>query len=90
MIWKERQSLDDCPEESGWYRIMVSGDSELIDGHYIYSFDDYETWAYFTKASPDEFEDFIGGYKGSFCGTHDEENETIFAYVGPFVIPPRI
>jgi hypothetical protein len=57
---------------------MTSGDSESIDGHQIYAFDDYETWAYFT---PDE-------EGGNFVGIHDEDNYVIFAYCGPFVTPP--
>lgn len=57
---------------------MVSGDSESIDGHTIYAFDDYETWAYFTPHEEDT---------GSFAGVHDEDEYTIFAYCGPFNFP---
>jgi hypothetical protein len=76
-LWRTRENETDFPEADGWYRVMVSGDSESIDGHTIYSFDDYETWAEFKKHEDG----------GSFVGTHDEEAHTIFAYCGPFVFP---
>lgn len=75
--WKNRET-DEAPTKQGLYRIMVSGDSESIDGHTIYLFDDYETWGEWTK-------DEEGG---SFKGEHDEEDFTIFAYYGPIIIPP--
>jgi hypothetical protein len=75
--WHTRESETDFPEVSGWYRVMVSGDSESIDGHTIYAFDDYETWAQFTKHEDG----------GSFVGEHDEDEHTIFAYCGPIVFP---
>lgn len=87
MQWVHRNTKDDVPTESGVYRVMVSGDSESVDGFTIYDFGDYETWAIFTRASPDEYEDFPGGYKGTFTGDHDEEDETILAYCGPIVWP---
>lgn len=65
------------PTAEGHYRVMVSGDSESIDGHVIYSFEAYEAWAFFV---PDE----DGGY---FKGDHDEEDFTIFAYFGPIDFP---
>lgn len=75
--WITRENKKSFPEIEGWYRVMVSGDSETIDGHTIYAFDDYETWAQFTKHEDGE----------SFVGMHDEDEYTIFAYCGPFVIP---
>jgi hypothetical protein len=77
MEWVTRESRKDFPTKAGWYRVMVSGDSESIDGHVIYSFEDYETWAYFEPNEDD----------GSFRGMHDEDEYTIFAYYGPIVIP---
>jgi len=65
------------PTEAGIYAIMVSGDSEYVDGHCVYSFGDYETFGSF---NPDED-------GGSFVGDHDEEDFTIFAYYGPIIIP---
>ena len=76
--WITRESKNDFPEVSGWYRVMVSGDSEAIDGFTIYAFDDYETWAHFTQHEDG----------GSFVGIHDEGEHTIFAYCGPFTFPP--
>ncbi len=75
------------PPAGGWYRVMISGDSETIEGHTIYEYSDYETWGYWTPAAPWEFEDFEGGYKGSWTCTHDEEGDWIFAYCGPFNPP---
>ena len=72
------------PTEEGWYRVMIHGDSESIDGHTIYDFPDYETWAYWTPADQAECEDFDGGYKGSWMCTHDEDGDWVFAYCGPF------
>jgi hypothetical protein len=76
--WVHRIDRGTFPEADGWYRVMVSGDSESIDGHTIYSFDDYETWAQFTKHEDGD----------SFIGIHDEDEYTIFAFCGPFIIPP--
>lgn len=87
MKWHDRASKDDFPATTGWYRVMISSDSESIDGHQIYAYPDYETWAHFSKADNDEYEDFENGYKGMFVGAHDEENDMIFAWYGPFLIP---
>lgn len=76
--WITRNTDEDFPEVDGWYRVMVSGDSESIDGHTIYAFDDYETWARFWR-------DEDGN--GSFVGTHDEDEHCIFAYCGPIYFP---
>ncbi len=65
------------PIEHGFYAIMVSGDSAYVDGHCVYSFDDYQTFGTFE----------INEDGGSFKGEHDEEDFTIFAYYGPVVIP---
>lgn len=65
------------PTIEGIYAVMVSGDSEQIDGHTIYAFDDYRSWASF-KLDEDG---------GSFTDEHDEEDFTIFAYYGPILIP---
>lgn len=78
--WYHRTTEASFPTINGWYRVMVSGDSESIDGHTIYSFDDYETWAQYTSHAPDE--------GGSFVGIHDEDEHCIFAFCGPFIIPP--
>ena len=77
LTWHTRKDKKDFPTTEGWYRVMVSGDSESIDGHTIYACDDYETWAYFHPNEDD----------GSFRGVHDEDEYTIFAYYGPLVIP---
>jgi hypothetical protein len=82
------QEANPVPPAEGWYRVMVGGDSESVDGHTIYEFPDYEQWGYWTPAAPEEFEDFEGGYKGSWKCMHDEEGEFLFAYCGPFVVPP--
>lgn len=65
------------PLTEGLYAVMVSGDSESIEGHVIYDFPDYQSFA---KFKPDED-------GGVFAGEHDEEDFTIFAYYGPIVIP---
>lgn len=75
------------PEKEGWYRVMHPGDSESVDGHTIYEFSDYEDWAYWHPAAPDELEDFEGGYKGSWQTRYDEEGDGIFAYCGPVIVP---
>jgi len=78
--WVYRNNKDVFPTVDGWYRVMVSGDSESIDGHTIYSFDDYETWAQYKSHAPDE--------GGSFIGSHDEDEYCIFAFCGPITFPP--
>jgi hypothetical protein len=75
------------PPVEGWYRVMHSGDSESVDGHTIYDFPDYEDWAYWQPADPEELEDFDGGYKGSWQTMHNEEGDFIFAYAGPVPTP---
>lgn len=76
--WVHRTEINSFPAEDGWYRVMVSGDSESIGEHTIYIYDDYETWARFKR-------DEDGN--GSFVGEHDEDEHMIFAYCGPFYIP---
>lgn len=66
------------PTEPGLYAIMVSGDSEYIEGHLVYAFDDYQTFGKF----------IIDENGGGFEGEHDEGDFTIFAYFGPIIIPP--
>lgn len=61
----------------GTYAVMVSGDSEYCDGHLVYAFDDYQSWASFS----------LDEDNGLFKGDHDEEDDTIFAYYGPINIP---
>jgi len=78
--WCHRNDRDaDFPTLAGHYRVMVAGDSESIDGHTIYDYPDYETWAWFEPSED--------GEGGNFTGTHDEENESIFAYFGPIHVP---
>jgi len=67
------------PTEPGHYRVMISGDSESIDGHTIYSFEDYEAWVWFNE--PDE------DGNPSMVAQHDEEIETVLAWFGPVSIP---
>jgi hypothetical protein len=85
MNWIEQKPA--IPTAEGWYRVMHPGDSESIDGHTIYDFPDYEDWAYWTPASPEEFEDFDGGYKGSWHTYYDADGSGIFAYAGPVEVP---
>lgn len=86
MEWRDynHEERETWPTEKGLYRVMVGGDSESIDGHVIYSFDDYATWA---NAKDDEDDE------GNPCirfgmGDHDEEPDFMFAYYGPINIPP--
>jgi hypothetical protein len=66
------------PRRPGYYRVMISGDSESLEGHTIYEYSDYETWAYFA----------IDDENGTFTGVHDEETDMIFAFCGPIAVPP--
>lgn len=75
------------PEKEGWYRVMHPGDCETDGPHVYYDFPDYESWAYWQPADPEEFEDFDGGYKGSWQCQYNEEGDDIFAYYGPFEFP---
>lgn len=78
MLDYDRES-DGLPTIEGFYRVKVSGDSESVDGHLIYEYEDYETWAYFTPDNDDS---------GVFAGDHDEDNYNIFAWCGPFHVRP--
>lgn len=65
------------PKENGLYAVWVHGDSEYVDGHCIYDFLDYWTFATYTNTDTE-----LG-----FVGQHDEEPETMYAWYGPIVIP---
>lgn len=78
LSWIHRVDMQTKPTLAGYYRVMIGGDSEQVDGHTVYSFDDYETWAYFTPNEDDG---------GSFVGEHDEEDFCIVAYCGPIIFP---
>lgn len=77
--WKKFDHKDKAtwPIEVGVYAVMVKGDSEYLDGHCIYSFDDYQTFA---DCEVNEEGYILKGY-------HDEEAEFMFAYYGPIIIP---
>lgn len=75
MEWVDRDERGD-PTAEGYYRVMIAGDSESIDGHTIYEYGDYPTWAYW----------HIEDDTGYFTTEHDE-SEGIFAYFGPLIIP---
>lgn len=75
------------PGKAGTYRVVIGGDSETCDGHVIYDYPDYESWATWFPAEEDEYEDFDGGYKGHWYCQYDEEGEWIIAYYGPIEIP---
>jgi len=74
------------PSVEGWYRVMLPGDSESMDGFTLYEFPDYETWGYWSPASPEEYEDFADGYKGSWT-VEMGEPDGLFAYAGPIAVP---
>ena len=76
--WITRTKPEEWPTVEGWYMVMVEGDSESIDGHQIYAFDEYETWA---RLSID------ADGNAAFKGIHDEEDFTIYAYYGPIIVP---
>jgi hypothetical protein len=76
--WHRRENESDLPKISGWYRVIIAGDSESIEGHQIYSFDDYPV---FMQVTCDE-----DGASGT--GPHDEELEFAVAWFGPIEIPP--
>jgi hypothetical protein len=78
----DKEDPSTWPTELGTYAVMISGDSESIDGHMIYEFGDYQTFANLVQLSRDPDDCFI-----SFSGTHDEDDHTIFAWYGPLVIP---
>lgn len=86
MEWVEQRPA--TPEKEGWYRVAHAGDSESVDGHKIYEFSDYEDWAFWAPAHPNEREDFEGGFKGRWEFMHDEVAEFVFAYCGPFEFTP--
>lgn len=72
------------PTQPGWYRVKIAGDSETEGPHVYYAYDDYETWANFRIDKNDPTD------TGTFAGVHDEETDMVFAWCGPFVIPPYV
>ncbi len=89
MEWVAKSNKDHWPESEGWYRVLIPGDSETDGPHVYYDYPDYETWAYWQPADPDELEDFAGGWKGGFQCEHDEESESVAMWCGPIVFPKR-
>lgn len=87
MEWKryDHDAPETWPTLPGTYRVMVSGDCESCDGHIIYDYPDYASWAEFGDGEDDE-----GNERLEFgSGEHDEEPDTFFAYYGPVVpVPP--
>jgi len=90
--------LGNTPTEEGWYRVLYSGDSEYLEGHMIYDYDDYQGWAYWNPAR--EREEVIVGPPGwgvlravseecdaHWTTEHDEEGEFVIAFCGPLVFP---
>lgn len=69
----------EVPKEPGIYAVMISGDSEVVDGHVIYSYQDYQTFAVHNGFNED-------GDPVIVC-SHDEEPEWIIAWYGPIEIP---
>lgn len=85
--WKRYNHNDPAtwPKEKGTYRVMVSGDSESCDGHTIYDYPDYSTWAEFCDGEDDDGNERLEFGQGS----HDEEADSFFAYYGPVApVPP--
>jgi hypothetical protein len=75
MIHYENTADIGLPKVSGWYRVIVQGDYESIDGHMLYSFD--ATWMLITVD-----EDGASG-----TGVHDEMIEDVIAWFGPIELP---
>ncbi len=75
------------PTAPGWYAVVIEGDSETDGPHVYYDYPDYQTFAQWVPADPEEYEDFEGGYKGSWSVMHDEEGESIIGWCGPLPIP---
>lgn len=65
--------------EAGWYAVRIAGDSESEDGHVLYSYPDYTTFA---KIEYDE-----GDGSLLFNAQHDEEPDFAFAVYGPLDVP---
>jgi hypothetical protein len=63
--------------EPGSYAVMISGDSESVDGQIIYAFDDYMTFASV----------WIEEGEIQIAPSHDEPVHAIFAWCGPLPIP---
>jgi len=69
------ESRTNLPTVSGHYRVMIHGDSESVDGHVIYEFGDYETWAY------------IKVDENGISADLNEDFDCVFAWCGPFIVP---
>ena len=68
------------PTEPGQYKVLISGDSEQVDGYVIYEFADYETWVRicFDEGEPELM---------YFDAWGDECVETMLAWYGPVDVP---
>jgi hypothetical protein len=65
------------PTEPGSYAVMISGDSESVDGHVLYDFPDYQTFASV----------WVEEGEVQIAPSHDEPIHTIFAWCGPLLVP---
>jgi hypothetical protein len=79
LIWHECDwdNPETRPMEPGHYAMMISGDSEIVDGQTIYAFDDYMTFASV----------WIDEGEAQIAPSHDEPIHAIFAWCGPLPIP---
>lgn len=84
-VWTQMEHRE--PVEGGWYRVMISGDSETDGAHVYYSYPDYETWALWTEGDPEAQAEKDDGWEGQWSVVHDEPHECVFAYAGPVRIP---
>jgi hypothetical protein len=65
------------PTVAGSYAVMISGDSASVDGHVLYDFPDYQTFASV----------WVEEGEVQIAPSHDEPAHTIFAWCGPLPIP---
>jgi len=81
-----RTSTQEYPDDAGWYAVLLPGDSESEDGHTIYDYPDFVTFAQFyppvQEPPGQETEEPIPTWV-SFDGL-----EGMIAWCGPFNVPP--
>ncbi|WP_046869012.1 hypothetical protein [Microvirga massiliensis] len=65
------------PTEPGPYAVMISGDNASVDGHVLYDFPDYQTFASV----------WLEEGEVQIAPSHDEPIHAIFAWCGPLPIP---
>lgn len=72
------------PPVAGWYRVMIAGHGDSVDGVPTHDCPDIEIFA---QWDPAEVAERSENYRGSWICSRGEDSEDVFAYCGPMRAP---